>query len=374
MRGIMNEDILAPFELKQKQLDERLNNLEKSLKPKKDIWDVISATTPLISGILISGIGLYFAYNNNEAQLKLQETQTIERFFPHLNGTEQEKKAAILAISSLTNTETAAKYAELFPSEGTASALKTIASSGSARAHDKDVANKALVSTFHRMADDYQANQNTTQAAQAYQQSIDAQSQLVGADSPELISDLLQLVDAYKADKKYNLAESTLRHILKIQKNSSGTKSPEFIDTLNKLAALFKLEGKTDSADHISEYANLLAQQKPEDTAPPATSSISAVNDVLGTDTSKSQAVTSTLSDTSAVVADTTNAPPPEPAEVLEKSVNNKADNAKTESKSEAAKSESAKVKSKGEITPASDSSSSANRKSSASTASNTNM
>lgn len=251
----------------------------------------MTATTPLISGILISGIGLYFAYSNNEAQLKLQETQTIERFFPHLNGTEQEKKAAILAISSLTNTETAAKYAELFPSEGTASALKTIASSVSVQAHDKDVANKALVSTFHRMADDYQAMQNTTQAAKAYQQSIDAQTNLVGADSPQLISNLQQLAEAYKADHKYDLAESTLRRILKIEKNSSGSRSLQFIDTLNKLATVLKLEGKNDAADHLSDYAHLLAEQKATEPIQPTTSTVSALKESTTGDTSQSQPI-----------------------------------------------------------------------------------
>jgi hypothetical protein len=293
----MDDARLAQIELKQKQLFDRLNNVEKNTKPKKDIWDIMSAATPLISGILISGIGLYFAYSNNEAQLKLQETQTIERFFPHLNGTEQEKKAAILAISSLTNTETAAKYAELFPSEGTASALKTIASSGSVQPHDKDVANKALVSTFHKMADDYQATQNTTQAAQAYQQSIDAQANIVGADSPELINNLAQLVEAYKADHKYPLAENTLRRILKIEKDSSGSRSPQFIDTLNKLATVLKLEGKNDAADHASDYANLLAQQKASDAVQTTTSTVSAPTDSTTIDANQDQPPTANGSD-----------------------------------------------------------------------------
>ncbi len=108
----------------------------------------MSATTPLITGILISGIGLYFAYTNNEAQLKLQETQTIEKFIPHLIGSEPEKKAAIIALSTITNTETAAKYAELFPSEGTASALKSIATSTNAKDSDKRVANRAFGQYF----------------------------------------------------------------------------------------------------------------------------------------------------------------------------------------------------------------------------------
>ncbi len=265
----MSEDRVPLIELKQEQIALRLKKLEQDLKPKKDLWDIIGATTPLITGILISGIGLYFAYSNNLAQLKLQETQTIEKFIPHLIGNENEKKAAILALSSLISTETAAKYAELFPSEGTASALKSIANSN-IQERDKAVANEALVNTFHKLADNYQAAQQPTQAAQAYEQALAAQEKSVDPNFPELLNTLNQLVNIYTNDKKYNLAEATLKRVLRIQKQSSGSRSPQFIDTLNKLAAVFKLDGKTDTAESLSDYANLLAQQKGSSVDPPS--------------------------------------------------------------------------------------------------------
>lgn len=256
------DDRIPVLEQNQAKLVEKVERLEKRpFGPQKDFWDIVTATTPLITGILISGIGLYFAYTNNQAQLKLQETQTIEKFIPHLIGSEPEKKAAIIAISTITNTQTAAKYAELFASEGTASALKSIATSSNAKDSDRQVATKALVNTFHQMASSYEANQNNSAAEQAYEQAISEQEKLVGPDSSELIDNLNQLADAYKADHKYNLAEVSLKRLLKIEEKVNGTRSSQFIDVLTKLAQVNKLEGKNDIASHLADYANLLAKQ-----------------------------------------------------------------------------------------------------------------
>ncbi|MDZ4833755.1 MAG: hypothetical protein SGJ27_08235 [Candidatus Melainabacteria bacterium] len=153
----MSEERIASLEERHQEMSEKLASLEASGQPKKDMWDKLTATTPLVTGLIMSGIGLFFAYTNNQAQLKLQETQTIEKFIPHLTGTEQEKKAAIIAMSSLADTETASKYAELFPSEGTASALQSIVSSRHTKERDKVIATKALASTFNKLGDKYKS-------------------------------------------------------------------------------------------------------------------------------------------------------------------------------------------------------------------------
>lgn len=255
------DERLAALEHDYNELAEKLESIKKTGIPKKDFWDIVAATTPLVTGLLISGIGLYFAYTNNQAQLKLQETQTVEKFIPHLIGSEPEKKAAIIAISTITNTETAAKYAELFPSEGTASALKSIASNSNSKDSDKKLVTRALVNTFHQMADTYQATQNTPAAEQAYSQSISEQEKLVGKDSPELVDNLNRLADTYKTQKKYALAEVALKRVVQIQERTTGSRSPQFIESLNRLAQALKQEGKVDTANHISDYAQLLATQ-----------------------------------------------------------------------------------------------------------------
>ncbi len=257
----MENERLAALEQEHAELAEKIAALQKKAGPRKDFWDIISATTPLITGLLISGIGLYFAYTNNQAQLKLQETQTVGQFIPHLIGSEPEKKAAIIALSTITDTQTAAKYAELFPSEGTASALKSIASSTNAKDSDRKVATRALANTFHQMADTYQANQNSPAAEQAYTQSISAEEKLVGKNSPELVENLDRLSETYKTQRKYNLAEDALRRASTIQEKTYGSRSPQFIASINKLAQVLKLEGKPDAATHLTDYAELLAQQ-----------------------------------------------------------------------------------------------------------------
>lgn len=117
-------------------------------RPGKDIWDKTAAIAPIISGGLIFAMGGICTYNYNQQQLRLQEIQTIEKFIPHLMGNEQSKRAAILAISSLTNAELAGKFAQIFASRGTVSALQSIAENGSDK--EKNIAADALASALEK--------------------------------------------------------------------------------------------------------------------------------------------------------------------------------------------------------------------------------
>ena len=116
----------------------------------KDNWDKLAAVAPIVSGALIFLMGGYFTYSYNQQQLRLQEIQTIERFIPHLMGNNQSKRAAILAISSLTNAELASKFAQIFASQGTVSALQSIAETGSDK--EKTVATTALAQALENLA------------------------------------------------------------------------------------------------------------------------------------------------------------------------------------------------------------------------------
>ena len=138
-----------------KLLEERHATIQKDLEDLKkrpvknrDLWDKLGTLTPLISGVLISGIGIYFTHSNNETQHKIQEVQTIEKLIPHLTGDDAEKKMAIIAISTLTNPETAAKIAQMFPSKGTVQALKSIADQGDKK--EREVAKRALATSFRK--------------------------------------------------------------------------------------------------------------------------------------------------------------------------------------------------------------------------------
>jgi hypothetical protein len=131
--------------------------LEKSSPKPKDAWDKFSAVSTFLATVVIAALGsvLTVLYNWNEsnrsAALKKQDQdiariQTIEKFMPHLNGSEQEKRLAILVISSLGDTDLATKLAALYPSQGTINALKSIATSG--QQEDRNLASSALQSIF----------------------------------------------------------------------------------------------------------------------------------------------------------------------------------------------------------------------------------
>jgi hypothetical protein len=131
--------------------DERLNQLSEQLgttsQPHgKDLWDRLATLAPMISAAIIAITGAYFTYTYNQQQLKVQEIQTIEKFFPHLVGDEKSKRAAILAINSLGNAALAAKVASIFASPGTASALSSMANN--TRAEDKAAVREALLKTL----------------------------------------------------------------------------------------------------------------------------------------------------------------------------------------------------------------------------------
>lgn len=134
----------------QKELVETLKNKKEE---KKDFWDKFSAASTFISGVIVALVGLYFtnSYNSQQAardeilkaqQLRLAQVELVQKFIPQLNGSDREKKLAIIAISSLGNSELATKLAVLDQSEGAKAALESLAASGSEE--EKNLAQRAL--------------------------------------------------------------------------------------------------------------------------------------------------------------------------------------------------------------------------------------
>jgi hypothetical protein len=122
----------------------------------KDIWDKLGALSGIVSGILVALIGFYATYIYDQRSRDAEESQrnrstiatelqTVEKFLPHLaSDNEKEKEAAILAVSSLGNTELAAKLATLFGGAGANAALTSIAASSVSGSKDRLVAQTAL--------------------------------------------------------------------------------------------------------------------------------------------------------------------------------------------------------------------------------------
>jgi hypothetical protein len=226
-------------------------------KSTKDVWDKLAAIGPIISGILVFTIGGYFTYTFNEHQLQLQEVQTIEKFLPHLGGDEQSKRAAILAISSLTNTTLASKLASIYASAGTASALQSMAQSGTEK--DKTIATQALATTLEKIAE----NQTQIKDIQEELKSTLAQSkqsQIHNVDL-DLPASLNKLAEYYVSQGQYNLAEPLLLRYLSLQEQTAGSNSLQIADILKNLSDFYKLKGDTNRAEHYLTRAREITQK-----------------------------------------------------------------------------------------------------------------
>ena len=141
--------------MEEEEIQKSLDNLKTELlaeirnNHRRDLWDKLAGFSPVISGFLVMIGAIVCTYQYNQEMIKLQEASTVERFIPHLLEDEKSQKMAILALQDLVNTEVAAKYAEIFASDGTMSALNKIADTGSDK--DRRIAQKALETTKKRL-------------------------------------------------------------------------------------------------------------------------------------------------------------------------------------------------------------------------------
>lgn len=259
-KSIIVEDRLDQIESAHSALRKDLEALKKEGAVKKrDSWDKLSAINPLISGVLLSGIGLYFAYSNNQAQLKVQEIQTIEKLIPHLTGSETEKKVAIIAISSLTNSQLASKIASMLPSEGSVSALKTL--SKNTEGSDKKVAQQSLAVSYKALAEEAETSSSNEKAEEFYGKALQEEEKLYGKDSPRLIESLAKLGNLYSSSGKLNRAAGLLGRSLLIQKNQNLSQSASYQNTKTLLYTVLKAQGKDSLAQSLDKNEIAVANE-----------------------------------------------------------------------------------------------------------------
>src|ERR1044071_3560290 len=135
-----------------KQLKEILDQnrvlIEKLSKSKgKDTWDKVSILSTLLSSLAIAGIGLYFTSTYKGQEVHVAEAQTIEKFIPHLNGTNEDvKKSAILIIASLSDQKLAARVGALYASAGTIEAIEQFFRD--ARGESKEILKGSLIQAY----------------------------------------------------------------------------------------------------------------------------------------------------------------------------------------------------------------------------------
>jgi hypothetical protein len=144
-------------------LDARLKRVEENVKNKpKDWWDRFGAISGFLSAVVVAIIGFYAAnvYDQRARDVDRQqkdratiaeELQTVEKFLPDLTSeNELKKKGALLAISSLGNTELAKKLADLFGGPGATAALTSIAASSQANNEEKKIVKTALEDLYNK--------------------------------------------------------------------------------------------------------------------------------------------------------------------------------------------------------------------------------
>jgi hypothetical protein len=223
----------------------------------KDIWDKTAALGPILSGFMIFATGFYCTYNYNQQQLKIQEVQTIEKFIPHLMGSEQSKKAAIMALSSLTNTETAGKVAQIFASTGTVQALQSLSQNGSER--DKAVATQALSKALENLAE---RENKLTSIEEDYKRVIEARDQKVPNEAhPDTPYNLNKLAQLYTIRGQYDLAELLLKRSLAIREKIYGSENQEVAVSLKSLAELYQLSNKHELAEATLKRAHAIEEK-----------------------------------------------------------------------------------------------------------------
>jgi len=229
------------------------------VKVQKDIWDKIAALAPIISGLLIFVTGGYFTYSYNQQQLRLQEIQTIEKFIPHLMGNEQSKRAAIMCINSLTNADMAGKFAQIFASKGTVSALQSIAETGSES--DRSAASASLAKALENIA---ARESKLNEMESAFQQALnekntqsapveDSTSQVEEADRLE------HLADMCRTRGQLPVAESLLKQAVNIRiRVQLPGGAAAVIANLRKLSDVEAASGKKDESENTLKKVALI--------------------------------------------------------------------------------------------------------------------
>jgi hypothetical protein len=226
-------------------------------KPSKDVWDKLGAVAPIISGVLMFAVGGWFTFTYNQQQLKLQELQTIEKFIPHLMGSDQSKRAAILAINQLTNPELASRFAEIFASPGTVSALKSISESGNQK--ERTLAAGAIEKALENLA---ARESKLSEIEDSVQAALDSQTtdKPEQMDDPELVKRLAILL---KERGDLPKAERMMRKAIALRHKQGGAQDSKIqLDDLKKLAEMQQALGMgQESLDTDKKIQMLEARQ-----------------------------------------------------------------------------------------------------------------
>jgi len=246
-----------------RQDDMQVRTAKPSGKQAKDMWDKLAAIGPVISGICVFAIGGYFTYVHNQEQLRIQEIETMEKFLPRLSGDEQSKRAAILAISSLTNAELAKRITAIYASNGPASTMQSLAQNSieknksAAAATQGQLLEKPTLSKSRLK----EIERNLKAAVDRQENSPDSQAQ-------DLSYNLTKLADLYALEGEYDLAEPLLKSSLTLREKMYGPFNPQLVDILKSLSELNNLRGHKELADAYLLRARQIEEKLASETSP----------------------------------------------------------------------------------------------------------
>ena len=98
----------------------------------KDFWDKLSSATPLIIGILVTGVGAIFTQIYNFQQLQLNQVVALEKFHPLLISDKPENRTfGYASFAALGYEETAIRIIQTQKDDSGREVLKFLAKTGS---------------------------------------------------------------------------------------------------------------------------------------------------------------------------------------------------------------------------------------------------
>ena len=145
------------------KLDRQLQELSKEIKSekkKKDIWDKISAISPLMSGVVVASVALYFTLtfnarqNQRDSDIKVKgnrinELEAFVKYIPlFATGSEREKKLAVEVFIAAGYDSLANRFTQLDQSPGAVAGIAKVASVGPKK--DREMASKTIESIFSK--------------------------------------------------------------------------------------------------------------------------------------------------------------------------------------------------------------------------------
>lgn len=262
-----NQELLTKIVEQQSQLLEEMR--AQKTRGNRDFWDRLNVMAPIIGASIMAIIGAYFTYTYNLQQLKVQEIQTIEKFIPHLIGTEKSKRAAILAISSLGNAKLATKVASIFASEGTAAALQSIAQQTN-DTNDQTMIRDALIKTLDQLAVNYRNENRLDDAITAHQKSIAVKDAQQGRDNTDMAENLTKLSELYEKHGDKAMSEELARRAQTLRKRiaTADGVAAEEADSTIRPASLLELKrgaGERPAADTLAPKTDAASDAAPAD-------------------------------------------------------------------------------------------------------------